>query len=162
LLRVLRFPLLYFEELIAGILFVLMSLATLANVIARYFFNSPIEWAEEFSRYAFIWIVFLGAAYCSKSRRHIVIDGFVLALPGPLRAYLQVAVDLLTLVLMGTLVYYGWLLTVFTTQPTSTLYVPMSVVYVVVPMSALVIMIRSVGVLIEHIRMAVRGSESAA
>jgi TRAP-type C4-dicarboxylate transport system permease small subunit len=68
----------------------------------------------------------------------------------------------LTLVLMGTLVYYGWLLTVFTTQPTSTLYVPMSVVYVVVPMSALVIMVRSVGVLIEHIRIAARGSESAA
>jgi hypothetical protein len=33
---------------------------------------------------------------------------------------------------------------------------------VVVPMSALVIMVRSVGVLIEHIRIAARGSESAA
>jgi len=162
LLKALRFPLVHFEELVAGSLFVLMSLATLANVIGRYFFNSPIEWAEEFSRYAFIWIVFLGAAYCSKTCRHIVIDGFVLALPGRIRAYLQVAVDLLILVLMGTLVYYGWALTVFTTQPTSTLYVPMSVVYVVVPLSALAILIRSVGILIGHIRHAVRGSESAA
>jgi len=162
LLRALCFPLLYFEELVAGSLFVLMSLATLANVIARYFFNNPIEWAEEFSRYAFIWVVFLGAAYCSKSNRHIVIDGLVLALPGRLRAYLQVAVDLLIMVLMGTLVYYGWILTVFTTQPTSTLYVPMSVVYVVVPMSALVILIRSIGTLVDHLRRAVRGSESVA
>jgi TRAP-type C4-dicarboxylate transport system permease small subunit len=152
----------YFEELVAGFLFVLMSLATLANVIARYFFNNPIEWAEEFSRYAFIWVVFLGAAYCSKSNRHIVIDGFVLALPGPLRAYLQVAVDLLTLVLMGTLVYYGWVLTVFTTQPTSTLYVPMSVIYVVVPLSALVIAIRSVGAIVDHVRKAIRGKGSVA
>jgi TRAP-type C4-dicarboxylate transport system permease small subunit len=162
LLRVLRFPLVHFEELVAGSLFVLMSLATLANVIARYFFNSPIEWAEEFSRYAFIWVVFLGAAYCSKANRHIVIDGLVLALPDRLRAYLQVAVDLLTLALMGTLVYYGWVLTVFTTQPTSTLYVPMSVVYVVVPLSALVIAIRSVGDFVDHVRKAVRGSESVA
>ena len=162
MLRVLRFPLVYFEELVAGFLFVLMSIATLANVIARYFFNSPIEWAEEFSRYAFIWVVFMGAAYCSKSNRHIVIDGLVLALPSRLRAYLQVAVDLLILVLMGTLVYYGWALTVFTTQPTSTLYVPMSVVYVVVPLSALAILIRSIGTLIDHIRRAARGSESAA
>lgn len=162
LLKALRFPLAYFEELVAGSLFVLMSLATLANVIGRYFFNNPIEWAEEFSRYAFIWIVFLGAAYCSKSCRHIVIDGLVLALPGRLRAYLQVAVDLLIMILMGTLVYYGWALTVFTTQPTSTLYVPMSVVYVVVPLSALAILIRSIGTLIDHIRHAVRGSESAA
>lgn len=52
----------YFEELVAGSLFVLMSLATLVKMIGRYFFNSPIGWAEEFSRYAFIWIVFLGAA----------------------------------------------------------------------------------------------------
>ena len=162
LLKALRFPLVYFEELVAGSLFVLMSLATLANVIARYFFNSPIEWAEEFSRYAFIWVVFLGAAYCSKAYRHIVIDGLVLSLPGRIRAYLQVAVDLLIMVLMGTLVYYGWALTVFTTQPTSTLYVPMSVVYVVVPLSALAILIRSIGTLVDHIRRAVRGSESAA
>jgi len=162
LLRVLSFPLRYFEEFVAGSLFVLMSLATLANVIARYFFNNPIEWAEEFSRYAFIWVVFLGAAYCSKSNRHIVIDGLVLALPLGVRAWLQVAVDILTMVLMGTLVYYGWALTVFTTQPTSTLSVPMSVVYVVVPMSALAILIRSIGTLVDHVRTAVCGSESAA
>ncbi len=162
MLKALCFPLVYFEELVAGSLFVLMSLATLANVIARYFFNRPVEWAEEFSRYAFIWVVFLGAAYCSKAYRHIVIDSLALALPGRLRAYLQVAVDLLTMVLMGTLLYYGWALTVFTTQPTSTLYVPMSVVYVVVPISAMAILIRSIGTLIDHIRRAVRGSESAA
>jgi hypothetical protein len=38
----------------------------------------------------------------------------------------------------------------------------MSVVYVVVPLSALAILIRSVGILIGHIRHAVHGSESAA
>ena len=100
--------------------------------------------------------------YCTKANRHIVIDGLVLALPDRLRACLQVLVDVLTLALMGTLVYYGWVLTVFTTQPTSTLYVPMSVVYVVVPLSALLIALRSLGVFVDHIRKAVRGSESAA
>ena len=50
----------YFEEIVAGMFMVLMSLTTFANVVARYVFNSPIQWAEEFSRYAFIWVVFLG------------------------------------------------------------------------------------------------------
>ena len=162
MLRALLFPWVYFEELVAGSLFVLMSLATLANVIARYFFNHPIEWAEEFSRYAFIWVVFLGAAYCSKSNRHIVIDGLVLALPLRVRACLQVVVDLLTLILLSTLLYYGWFLTVFTTQPTSTLLVPMSVVYVVVPLSALVMGLRLLGTLVDHVRRICRGSESVA
>lgn len=161
-MRVLRFCGAYFEEFTAGTFLVLMSLATFANVVARYFFNNPLEWAEEFSRYSFIWIVFLGAAYCTKSNRHIVIDGLALALPSRIRAYLQVLVDVLTLVLMATLLYYGWVLTVFTTQPTSTLYVPMSVVYVVVPLSALLIALRSFGSLARHIRAAIHGEESAA
>ncbi len=162
MVRALSFPLIYFEELVAGSLFVLMSLATLANVIARYFFNHPIEWAEEFSRYAFIWVVFMGAAYCTKANRHIVIDGLILALPARARAYVQLAVDLLTLVLLGTLVYYGWFLTIFTTQPTSTLLVPMSVVYVVVPLSALVMLLRMLKTFVEHIRRIAHGSESIA
>jgi TRAP-type C4-dicarboxylate transport system permease small subunit len=160
--RILRFCGTHLEELAAGTFLVLMSLATFTNVVARYFFNNPLEWAEEFSRYSFIWIVFLGAAYCTKSNRHIVIDGLVLALPSRIRAYLQVLVDVLTLVLMATLLYYGWALTVFTTQPTSTLYVPMSAVYVVVPLSALLIALRSLGSLTRHIRAAVHGGESIA
>jgi TRAP-type C4-dicarboxylate transport system permease small subunit len=150
----------HFEEIAAGTLLVLMSLATFANVVARYFFNHPLEWAEEFSRYTFIWVVFLGAAVCSKEGRHIVIDGFVLALPARVRAILQAVVDAMVLGLMAILVYYGWILTTFTTQPTSTLKVPLSVVYVVVPLSALLIGLRSLEDFTRHLRSAVRGGGS--
>ncbi len=155
----LRFLIAYFEEIAAGLLLVLMSLATISNVVARYFFNSPLEWAEEFSRYAFIGVVFLGAAVCTKRSRHIVIDGLVLSLPARSRAFLQVLVDILTLGFMALLVYYGWILTAFTTQPTSTLKVPLSVVYVVVPLSALLIALRSLGDFASHLRFAWRGGE---
>ncbi|MCX5732798.1 MAG: TRAP transporter small permease [candidate division NC10 bacterium] len=145
------------EELASGSLLVLMSFATFGNVVARYFFNNPLEWAEEFSRYAFIWIVFLGAAVCTKHGRHIVIDGLVLALPERVRVGLAVLVDVLILALMTVLAYYGWILTLFTTQPTSTLRVPMSVVYVVVPASAVCIALRSLGSLARRVRSAGRG-----
>lgn len=55
-----------FEELLSGLLLILMSLTTISNVLARYLFNYPLAWAEEFSRYTFIWVVFLGAVVCSK------------------------------------------------------------------------------------------------
>jgi TRAP-type C4-dicarboxylate transport system permease small subunit len=145
------------EEIASGSLLVLMSLATFGNVVARYFFNNPLEWAEEFSRYAFIWIVFLGAAVCTKRGRHIVIDGLALSLPPRVQAGLAALVDALTFALMTVLAYYGWLLTTFTTQPTSTLYVPMSVVYVVVPASAALIALRSLGSLGRRIRQAGQG-----
>lgn len=152
----------HFEEIAAGTLLVLMSLATFGNVIARYFFNNPLEWAEEFSRYSFIWVVFLGAAYCTKAKRHIVIDGLALALPPRTRAYLEILVDLLTLSMMAVLAYYGWVLTVFTTQPTSTLHVPMSVVYVVVPLSAALIGLRCLAALAGHVRALRDSARSAA
>ena len=72
----LRFSVKYFEEILSGTFMVLMSLTTFANVVARYFFNSPIQWAEEFSRYAFIWVVFMGAVVCTKHKRHIGIDSW--------------------------------------------------------------------------------------
>jgi TRAP-type transport system small permease protein len=145
------------EEIVSGALLVLMSFATFGNVVARYFFNSPIEWAEEFSRYAFIWIVFLGAVVCTKHGRHIVIDGLALALPRRVQAGLAALVDVLIFGLMAVLAYYGWILTTFTTQPTSTLHVPMSVVYVVVPASAALIALRSLGSLGQRIRQAGQG-----
>ena len=145
------------EELLSGMLLILMSLTTISNVLARYLFNNPLAWAEEFSRYAFIWVVFLGAVVCTKQGRHIVIDGLVLALPVRPRAIVQVLVDALTLGMMAVLVYYGWILTAFTTQPTSTLKVPLSVVYVVVPLSALLIALRSLGGFANHLRLAVKG-----
>ena len=144
------------EEIASGSLLVLMSFATFGNVVARYFFNNPLEWAEEFSRYAFIWIVFLGAAVCTKHGRHIVIDGLALALPERVRVSLAVLVDVLILALMTVLAYYGWILTIFTTQPTSTLHVPMSVVYVVVPASAVLIGLRSLERLAGRVRSARR------
>ena len=156
-MRILRSFIANFEEIISGALLVLMSLATISNVVARYFFNNPLEWAEEFSRYAFIWVVFLGAVVCTKGGRHIVIDGLVLALPVQFRAFLQVLVDSITLGFMLLLVYYGWILTAFTTQPTSTLKVPLFVVYVVVPLSALLIALRSLSDFTSHLRFAMKG-----
>lgn len=34
------------------------------QVIFRYILNSPLTWSEEFARYSFVWISYLGCAYC--------------------------------------------------------------------------------------------------
>lgn len=120
---------------------VVMFLSTVANVVARYVFNSPIEWAEELSRYAFIWLVFLGSAACTKRKRHIAIDNLVQVLPDRVRAPFVVVADLATLALMGILLAYGWKLMVNATQATATLAVPKSVVYAVVPFAAALILV---------------------
>jgi TRAP-type C4-dicarboxylate transport system permease small subunit len=135
----LRFVVKNFEEIAAGMFLVLMSLATFGNVLLRYVFNSPIQWAEEFSRYAFIWVVFLGAAACSKRKTHIVINAITAVLPPRARAFCSVVVEMVVLVLMGAITYYGYTLCTMATQTTSTLKIPQYAVYAVVPFSAALI-----------------------
>ncbi len=144
-MKVLRFTVEYFEELVAGAFMVLMSLTTFANVLARYFFNSPIQWAEELARYAFIWVVFMGAVLCTKRRRHIVIDILPQSLPPRGAASVQLLVDACTVGIGLVIAYYGWKLTAAATQITATLQVPHYVIYFVVPLSAALIILHTLG-----------------
>ncbi|MHB0869650.1 MAG: TRAP transporter small permease [Chloroflexota bacterium] len=154
-----RFTLSYFEEMVAGTFMVLMCLATFANVVARYFFNMPIEWAEEFSRYAFIWLVFMGAALSTKHKKHIIIDTVITVVPQRVRSVLQLVSDTASMVLMLVLVYYGWVLITYATQPTATLKVPQYVVYLVVPISAALIIVHSLGDMRRNFLALIRGGE---
>jgi TRAP-type C4-dicarboxylate transport system permease small subunit len=147
-----KFSVKYFEEILSGSFMVLMFLATVANVVARYLFNSPIQWAEEFSRYAFIWIVFLGAVVCTKHKRHIGIDSVVKVLPAPVQPWVNLAADLITSALMVIIIWYGGLLTRNATQMTATLNVPQYVIYIVVPVSGVLGLLYSLGDFRSHLR----------
>jgi TRAP-type C4-dicarboxylate transport system permease small subunit len=125
-------------------------------VLARYLFNSPIQWAEELARYAFIWVVFMGAVVCTKRKRHITIDILLSALPSRVSAWVRVVADLCTLAVALAIVYYGAKLTAAATQITATLRVPHYVVYIVVPVSAALIAVYTVGDLRGSLRAAAR------
>ena len=153
-MNIVKFSVKYFEEILSGSLMVLMFLATVANVAARYLFNSPIQWAEEFSRYAFIWIVFLGAVVCTKHKRHIGIDSLVKILPGHVQPWVSLAADLMTSALMVIIIWYGWILTRNATQMTATLNVPQYVIYIVVPASGLLGLFYSLGDFRSHLQKA--------
>lgn len=156
-MNIVKFSVKYFEELLSGSLMVLMFLATFANVVARYFFGESIQWAEEFSRYAFIWIVFLGAVVCTKHKRHISIDSVVKILPAPLQPWVNCVTELLVSALMVVIIWYGGLLTQNATQTTATLNVPQYIIYMVVPASGVLGLFYSLGEFRSHLREALAG-----
>lgn len=67
------------EISIAMALFVVIVISICAQVVSRYFLGSPLVWVEEAATYAFIWIVFLGAAVGMKRLSHIKIEALSLA-----------------------------------------------------------------------------------
>ena len=70
-------------EAAALVMFVAMMLATLLQVLARYFLHLALPWTEELARTLFIASMMVGIALAVRRREHIVVD-FVFAklLPG--------------------------------------------------------------------------------
>ena len=148
------------EEIIVGTLVAAMSIIAVTNVIARYVFNSPIPWAEDFASCCFIWLVFFGALLCTKQKRHLVVDVVLIVLPARLRSIFRLVVDLFVLALMVLLVYYGSVLMQATTQRTMSLGIPKYYIYSVVPITAALGFLYSLRDLRRDFKAAVGGGEA--
>jgi TRAP-type transport system small permease protein len=61
-----------------------MVVMVFGNVVMRYAFNSGILISEEMSRYAFIWLTYLGAMIAMRENGHLGVDTLIkkLSLPG--------------------------------------------------------------------------------
>ena len=54
-----------------------MVILVFGNVVLRYGFNSGITFSEEFSRWLFVWLTFVGAALAMKDHAHLGMDSVV-------------------------------------------------------------------------------------
>jgi TRAP-type C4-dicarboxylate transport system permease small subunit len=58
-----------------------MVILVFGNVVLRYGFNSGITFSEEFSRWLFVWLTFVGAALAMRNHAHLGMDSVVSRLP---------------------------------------------------------------------------------
>lgn len=127
------------------ILMVVIVLAVLWQVFSRYVMQSPSSVTEELARYLLIWIGILGAAYAAGQQQHLAINLLEEKLNKENRKRLRIGIDLLIIffcvtVLMiggGNLVYVNYDLG----QSSAALEIPLYIVYLVVPLSGLLIII---------------------
>lgn len=87
-----------------AVLLAVMVVLVFGNVVLRYVFNSGITASEELSRWAFVWVTFLGAIVALKDKAHLGTDIVVSTLP----RFAQLACLIVSRVLM--LVLCGWVL----------------------------------------------------
>ena len=64
-------------EFLLVLLMAAMVLMVFGNVVLRYGFNSGITFSEELSRWAFVWMIFLGAVIAIKENGHLGTDMLV-------------------------------------------------------------------------------------
>ena len=74
-----------------------------ANVIMRYFFNSPIRWAEEVVTSLFVWTVFIGSAYAYRKHSHLGVDILVNLMPPKMKAVVKSVMSVVELFVLSML-----------------------------------------------------------
>lgn len=126
-------------------LFAFMTLIGTYQIVTRYFFNRPSTVSEELLTYAFTWMALLASAYVFGKRDHMRMGFLADKLIGAPRKYLEITIDLLTFLLAAVVMVYGGIsITKLTMiQTTASLRVPMGYIYVIVPVTGVLIMLFS-------------------
>lgn len=88
------------ERWVLIVLFSTMLIMLTIQIILRYFFNTPLVWSEEFSRYIYVWLVFLGMGYCVTQDKHVAVTLAVDRMPPAVQKILKVAGNLLVIAAM--------------------------------------------------------------
>lgn len=92
-----------------GVAFLIVMFASvLIQIFFRYVLISPLTWTEETSRYSFIWIVLLGAAFAVRRREHVVMEILVKKFPVTLQKRISVALNLIILISLIYLLPVSW------------------------------------------------------
>ncbi len=117
-----------------------MVVVTTAGVIWRYGLNNALSWSEELGCYLLVWVSFLGAALGTSHGSHIGITLVFDRLPLKVQFWIGAIVDIIIIFFMGSILIGGIKTLPFIhARISTTLFIPMSIPYLVMPFSAGVI-----------------------
>jgi C4-dicarboxylate transporter DctQ subunit len=130
------------------------------NIVLRYFFRTPLSWAEEAMLYLMIFGVYVGAVSVAWQQAHIRIDAVIDFAPPARRKILQIVSTLVSAAVLMPVVFASFrvvnLLLEFD-QRSDALHLPMWIAQSVIPISLLLIVLMSLA----RIFVQAAGAESA-
>lgn len=139
------------DRILGWILAIFLSL-TVVNVVwqvfSRYILGSPSTFTDEFSTYLLIWIGLLGAAFATGKGIHLAIDLLPNKLEGSAKKKLNVLITALVVLFTFCVMVVGGVRLVYITllleQLSPTLRIPLGFVYLVIPISGVLIIYYSI------------------
>ncbi len=146
----------HFEMAVACTVFVSALVVLFINVILRQLLNSALPWAEEFMRYAIIWVTFFACSLCAEDNLHVGIDVFVQMAKPSLRKVMRVFGMLCAAAFSAFMVEFSLrntMLLLETAQKSPVMLLPMWIVYVSMPLGALFTTLRFLKKAVEYTRM---------
>ena len=124
------------------VLMLVMTVTVSLQIVFRYVFNIPLGWSEEMARFSFVWVSFFGASALMRVREHVNVTVFVDNFPPRLRAVCVLVANLCALIFAYYFVVGGIALTTNEwAQLAPAMQIPMGWVYMVIPISAVLMAI---------------------
>ncbi|MFI2743160.1 TRAP transporter small permease [Zhouia sp. PK063] len=136
------------------VLMAAIVITVLWQIFSRFILNSPSSYTEEIARYLLIWIGVLGAAYASGQKEHLSINILQEKLSPKSRKKLLIGINILIIIFCllalvlggGNLVYTNYILG----QNSAALHLPLAYVYMVLPLSGILVVIYKINEIIYH------------
>jgi TRAP-type C4-dicarboxylate transport system permease small subunit len=131
-------------ENLAMIFLVFMTIIIIGQVFTRYFLNFTAAWSEEVALILMVWFGFIGIALGVKRRTHLAIEYFVSLLNDKAQTIVFKYIDLTIIFFGAVLAYNGFKLVEVTKASTMAgTGLPASTLYLMVPISGIMIVIYS-------------------
>lgn len=118
------------------------------QVVSRYVFDLPIAWAEEISRFTFVWAVYMGVSMAARQNEHIrVVAHLKLLFPESVTSKIIMLCDIITLsfslilTVFGIQVLFSMIEFPFTAPVTG---ISMVWIYTIIPIAFLTLSIRTI------------------
>ncbi|WP_034040914.1 TRAP transporter small permease [Wocania ichthyoenteri] len=129
--------------MVLAIIMAVMVVNVLWQVFTRFVVGSPSSFTDELARYLMIWVGVLGAAYISGRRMHVAIDLLPAKLNKEGQIKLKIFINWIIIVFCFFALIVGGLRLVYITftlgQYSPALQIPLAVVYLVIPISGILI-----------------------
>ena len=136
---------------IVVILFIVVVVVVSAQVFSRFVIHLSIRWADEVSRYAFVWLVYIGGAITIREGRNVAFDLILDSRKGKQWKAMFTLVNVISIVYLILLTYFGVRVCIAESVEFSPIMrFPMWVVSLAIPLGGVLMTIEQLLYFIEH------------
>ncbi|MBN1302468.1 MAG: TRAP transporter small permease [Melioribacteraceae bacterium] len=133
-----------------------MTINVLWQVFSRFVLQNPSSFTEELARYMLIWVGILGASYVAGQKMHLAIDLLSTKLTGRSNSLLEMFIQLTIFLFSLFVMVIGGVrlvtITLALNQISAAIQVPLGYIYLVVPVSGILMMYYSLFYIVKEVR----------
>jgi TRAP-type C4-dicarboxylate transport system permease small subunit len=144
------------DRALKRVLWLLVAILTASvffQVLLRFVFKYPLPWTEEVSRIAFVYSIFVGATIAVREKSHLNIDVILVLLPKGIARAITLLGSVLVGIFLGFVTWEGIAFVRATgVQMTPVMQVPFRHLYLVVPISGVLMLLYLVLGMVDYLR----------